>query len=69
MPSRIVQARVPDDLEAAARGAAPELARLDPSTLVRAALAIVAGVPVGEAVRRAAGTKGRALVPWERAQS
>lgn len=69
MPTRVVQARVPEDLEDAARKSAPELAPLDLSTLVRAALAMVAGATVGEAVRLASGTKGRALIPRERTQS
>lgn len=41
--SPVVYARVPEALESAARGAAPELAALTLSDLVRAGLAMLAG--------------------------
>lgn len=49
--TRGVAARVPEDLEAAARAKAPELAELPLSTLVRVGLAVLAGHPVEDAIR------------------
>jgi hypothetical protein len=51
MATRGVAVRVPEDLEEAARGAAPELADMPLSTLVRVGLAVLAGHQVPEAVR------------------
>jgi hypothetical protein len=47
MATRPIVARVPESLEARARSAAPELAGLDVSTLVRAALAMLADPGAG----------------------
>jgi hypothetical protein len=53
--------RIPEPLEAAARAGAPELAGLGIGELVRAALAVVAGHPVKDAVEIARGTRGQTL--------
>ena len=51
MATRGVNARIPEDLEADARGAAPELKELPLSTLVRVGLAVLAGHQVPEAIK------------------
>ena len=51
MGTRTVTARIPRSLESAARAAAPELAALDVSTLLRAALARLAGLGLADAVQ------------------
>lgn len=51
MATRGVAVRVPEDLEAEARGADPELADLPLSTLVRVGLAVLAGREVPEAIK------------------
>jgi hypothetical protein len=49
--TRGVAVRVPEDLEAAARKATPELAELPLSTLVRVGLAVLAGHQVDNAIK------------------
>jgi hypothetical protein len=51
MATRGVNARIPEDLEEAARGRSPELAELPLSTLVRVGLAVLAGRDVPEAIK------------------
>jgi hypothetical protein len=48
--TRPVAARVPEDLEAAARNRAPELAALPLSALVRVGLAVLAGYQLEDAI-------------------
>jgi hypothetical protein len=50
--------RIPPELETAARAADSELADATPSVLVRVALAVLAGLAVGEAIRSAKGVNG-----------
>jgi hypothetical protein len=52
-------ARVPEDLEAAARKRTPELAAVDFSTLVRTGLAVLAGHPLPEAITAATACRQR----------
>jgi hypothetical protein len=49
--TRGVNARLPHDLEEAARNAHPELADLPVSALVRVGVAVLAGHPLHEAIR------------------
>jgi hypothetical protein len=56
--TRTVTARVPESLEKRARASAPELAALDMSTLLRVGLAVLGGLPVGEALRKAQARPG-----------
>ena len=51
MATRGVNVRVPEDLEAAAREATPELADMPLSTLVRVGLAVLSGREVPEAIK------------------
>jgi hypothetical protein len=55
MTTRMLQGRVPRELEAAARAAAPELADAPVSVVLRAGLAALAGLPVPDAIRSARG--------------
>jgi hypothetical protein len=48
--TRRLVARVPEDLEAAARAQSPELAELPVSSLVRAGLAVLAGHSLADAL-------------------
>lgn len=48
--TRAAAARIPEQLEAAARERSPELAALDLSTLLRVGLAVLAGSSVAEAI-------------------
>jgi hypothetical protein len=48
-----LMARVPPDIEQAARRADPALADADPSTLVRVALMVLAGYALTDALRKA----------------
>jgi hypothetical protein len=57
--TRLIYARVPESLESAARGAAPELAALDLSTLLRVGLATLAGHNRPEAIAIARHRNGR----------
>jgi antitoxin component of RelBE/YafQ-DinJ toxin-antitoxin module len=61
--TRMIQARVPESLEARARASSPELlAGLDISHLVRVALAALAGQQITDAIpamRRRAGNPGK----------
>jgi hypothetical protein len=64
--TRVIRARVPEELEDSARASSPELAALDLSTLIRVGLAVLAGHPVPDlgatitTVRRhAGGYRGR----------
>jgi hypothetical protein len=50
--------RIPVKLEAAARAASPELADATSSVLIRVALAVLAGLAIGEAIRSASGSNG-----------
>ena len=52
-------ARVPEDLEAAARAGTPELAAVDYSTLVRTGLAVLAGHALPEAITAAIACRSR----------
>lgn len=64
MGSPTLAGRVPRELEAAARSAAPELEHAPSAVLIRAGLAALAGLPVREAVRAArGGQRGRARLP------
>lgn len=50
MPTPRATVRIPPELDAAVREARPELADATPSVLIRAALALAAGWPIGEAL-------------------
>jgi hypothetical protein len=63
MATRKADARVPEELEAAARQATPELADASISVLIRVALAVLAGHTVHDALARAGGRRGRRPVP------
>lgn len=54
-----ISARIPAGLERAARAAGPELAVLERSALIRAALAVLAGRPLPDAISAARMPVGR----------
>jgi hypothetical protein len=58
MPTPSSAIRIPPELEAAARAGHPELANENISVLVRAGLAVLAGLAVGEVIGQLRG-KGR----------
>jgi hypothetical protein len=59
--SKISAARIPAELEAAARKAHPELAGQPISLVLRVGLAVLAGLSVGEAITRVRGKSGTQL--------
>lgn len=68
--TRMTNARIPEDLEQAARARSPELAAVDFSTLVRIGLAVLAGSPLAEAIttsRMRPGPRSRTGQPGDKA--
>jgi hypothetical protein len=49
--TRSIHVRMPEELEQEARDARPELADIEVSTLVRIAIAVLAGHPLSDAIR------------------
>lgn len=58
MATPVTTVRIPPELETAARAANSELADATQSVLVRVALAVLAGLAIGEAIRSASGVNG-----------